>query len=60
MATQPDGEVVLSQTNRWVGGVCVGAVNHVQSKLSRTLHAHRGKKLLQDLQTLESAVMKRA
>ena len=35
-------------------------VPRVQSKLSRTLHAHRGKKLLQDLQTQESAAMKRA
>ena len=60
MATQPDGEVELSQTNRGVGGVCVGVVPRVQSKLSRALHAHRGKKLLQDLQTQESAVMKRA
>ena len=33
---------------------------HVQSKLSRALHAHRGKKLLQDLQTLESTAMKRS
>ena len=29
-------------------------------KLSRALHAHGGKKLLQDIQTLESAAMKRA
>ena len=58
--TQPDKEVELSQTNRGVGGVCVGVVPRVQSKLSRALHAHRGKKLLQDLQTQESAAMKRA
>ena len=32
----------------------------LQSKLSRALHAHRGKNLLQDLQTLESTTMKRA
>ena len=50
----------LSQTNRGVGGVCVGVVPRVQSKLSRALHAHRGKKLLQDLQTQESAATKRA
>ena len=49
LATQPDGEIELSQTNRGVGGVCVGVVPRVQSKLSRVLHAHRGKKLLQDL-----------
>ena len=44
-----DGGMELSQTNRGVGGVCVGVVPRVQSKLSRALHAHRGKKLLQDL-----------
>ena len=47
-------------SNRGVGGVCVGVVPRVQSKLSRALHAHRGKKLLQDLQTQESAATKRA
>ena len=60
MATQPDREIELSQTNRGVGGVCVGVVPRVQSKLSRALHAHHGKKLLQDLQTQESAAMKKA
>ena len=60
MATQSDGGMELSQTNRGVGGVCVGVVPRVQSKLSRALHAHRGKKLLQDLQTSESVPMKRA
>ena len=60
MATQSDREIKLSQTNRGVGGVCVGVVPRVQSKLSRALHAHRGKKLLQDLQTQESAATKRA
>ena len=60
LATQPDRELELSQTNRGVGGVSVGVVPRVQSKLSRALHAHRGKKLLQDLQTQESAVTKRA
>ena len=60
MATQSDREIELSQTNRGVGGVCVGVVPGVQSKLSRALHAHRGKKLLQDLQTQESAATKRA
>ena len=38
----------------------MGIVPRVQSKLTRTLHAHRGKKLLQDLQILESTAMKRA
>ena len=38
----------------------MGGVRHVQSKLSSAHHAHRGKKLLQDLQTQESAAMKRA
>ena len=60
LATQSDREIELSQTNRGVGGVCVGVVPRVQSKLSRALHAHRGKKLLQDLRTQESAAMKRA
>ena len=60
MAAQHDREIGLSQTNRGVGGVCVGVVPRVLSKLSRALHAHRGKKLLQDLQTQESAAMKRA
>ena len=60
MATQPDREIELSQTNRGVGGVCVGVVPRVQSKLSRALHAHRGKQLLQDLQTQESSAMERA
>ena len=51
LATQLDREIELSQTNRRVEGVCVGVVPSVQSKLSRALHAHHGKKLLQDLQT---------
>ena len=38
----------------------MGVVPRVQSKLSRALHAHQGKKLLQDLQTKESAAMNRA
>ena len=38
----------------------MGVVPRVQSKLSRALHAHRGKKLLQDLQIQKSAAMKRA
>ena len=59
LATQPDREIELSQTNRGVEGVRVGVVPRVQSKLSRALHAHRGKKLLQDLQIQESAAMKR-
>ena len=50
LATQPDREIGLSQTNRGVGGVCVAAVTRVQSKLSRAFHAHSGKKLLQNLQ----------
>ena len=60
LATQPDKDIELSQTNRGVGGMCLGVVPRVQSKLSRALHAHRGKKLLQDLQTQESTAMKRA
>ena len=49
LATQPDRDKELNQTNRGVGGVCVGVVPRFQSKPSRALHAHRGKKLLQDL-----------
>ena len=60
LATQPGREIELSQTNRGVGGVCVGVVPRVQSKLTRALQAHRGKKLLQKLQTQESAEKKRA
>ena len=60
MATQSDREIELSQPKQGVGGVCVGVVPRVQSKLSRALHAHRGKKLLQDLRTQESAATKRA
>ena len=60
LATQPDRKIELSQTNRGVGGVCVRVVPRVQSKLTRALYAHRGKKLLQDLQTQENAAMERA
>ena len=60
LATQPNSGIELSQTNRGVGVVCVGVVSRVQSKLSRALHAHRGNKLLKDLQTQESAAKKRA
>ena len=60
LATQPDREIERSQANRGVGGVCVRVVPRVQSKLSRALHAHRGKKLLQDLHTQGSAAKKRA
>ena len=38
----------------------MGVVPRVQSKLSRDLHVHRGKKLLEDRQTQESTPMKRA
>ena len=60
LTTQPDWAIELSQTNRGVGGVCVRVVPRVQSKLSRALHAHRGKKLLRDSRTQESVPMKRA
>ena len=58
--TQPDRENEPSQTNRGVGGVYVEVVPRVHSKLSRALHAHPGKKLLLDLQNLESTTIKRA
>ena len=38
----------------------MGVVPRVQSKLSRTLQAHRGKKVLQHLQTQESMTIERA
>ena len=38
----------------------MGVVPRVQSRLSRALHVHRGKKLHQDLQTLKRTAMKRA
>ena len=60
LATKPDREIELSQANRGVGEVYVGFVPRVKSKLSPALHAHRRKKLLQDLQTLESMAIKRA
>ena len=60
LPTQPDREIELSQTNPGITGECVGVVSRVQSKLSRAFHPHRGKKLLQDLQTQESAPIKRA
>ena len=52
LSTQPNRENEQSQTNRGVGGVCVGIVLRIQSKLSRALHSYRGKKLLQDLENL--------
>ena len=36
----------------------MGVMPRVQSKLSRALHVHRGKKLLHDVQNLESTAMK--
>ena len=46
--------------NRSVRGVRAEVVPRVQSKLSLALHAHRGKKLLQDPQILDSSTRKRA
>ena len=53
-------EIELNQTIREVGGVCEGVVPRVQSKVPRALHAHSAEKLLQDFQTQESTIMKRA
>ena len=47
-----------AQTKRSARDVCVEVVSRVQSKLSRALHAHRGRKLLQDLRLVESTTMK--
>ena len=60
LVTDTDKEIELSQTNRGVRGECVEVLARVQSKLSRALHAHHGKKLLQDLQNFENTTMKRA
>ena len=60
LATQPERENEMTQTNRGVQGICVGVVPRVQSKPSRAHHAHRWKKLLQALQNLENTTMKRA
>ena len=60
LATQPNRENGLKQTNRGIGGWCVRVVPCVQSQVSRALHAHRGKKLLQDLHNLERTATKRA
>ena len=60
LATHLDGEIELRQTSRGAGGVCVGIVPWVRSKLSRAFHTYREKTLLQDLQTVASAVMNRA
>ena len=57
---QPDGENELSQTNQSARGVCLGVVPRAQSKLSRALHAHRGKELLQALHNLANTTIKRA
>ena len=40
--------------------MCLAVVPCVQSKLSRTLHAHRGKTLLQDIQNLDNTTLKKA
>ena len=60
LAAQSYIEYELSQTNREIGGGCVGVVPRGQLHLSRALHAHRWKKLLQDLHNLESTATKKA
>ena len=40
--------------------MCGRVVPRVQTKLSRALRAHRGKKLLQDVPSLKSTAMQRA
>ena len=57
MESQPE---MLNERNRIIRGVCVGVVPRGQSNISRALDAHRGKKLLQDLQTLDNATIKRS
>lgn len=48
-ATQPDRENEKNMTNRSGGRKCVGVVPPVHSTFSRSLHAHRGDKLPEDL-----------
>ena len=60
LAAQSHIENELSQTNREIGGGCLGVVPRGQLHLARALHAHRGKKLLQDLHNLESTATKKA
>ena len=60
LAVQSHIENELSKTNREIGGGCVGVVPRGQLHLSRALHAHRGKKILQDLHNLESTATKKA
>ena len=60
MVTQPEEENELSETNRSVRRVSVGIVPRGQSKLSRALQAHLGKKLLQDLHNPDNTTIKRA
>ena len=52
------GKNELSQTNGNLQGVGVGIVPLVQPKLLRALHAHRWKKILQNLQNLDNTTMK--
>ena len=60
LAVQSHIENELSQTNREIGGGCVGVVPRGQLHLSHALHAHRGKKILQDLHNSESTATKKA
>ena len=57
--TQSERDYEVSQATPSGRGVCARVVLRVQSKLSRAFHAHRGKELLQDLQILDNATMKR-
>ena len=58
--TRPDCAVMCNLINIHTHTHTHTHTPRVQSKLSRALNAHRGKKLLQDLQTQESAAIKRA
>ena len=60
LVTQPGGNNEMKQTSRSIRGVCVRVAPRVLSKLSRALHAPRGKKLLQKLRNLENTIVKRA
>ena len=60
VATQPQTEDERTRTNRSPRRECVGVMPRLQSKLTRVLHAHRGTKLLEDLQNQANNTSKRA
>ena len=60
LVTRLRWESELSQINPSVREVCVGAASLLRSNLSRAHDVRNGKKLLQELQTLDSTTTRRA